>query len=1021
MKDLIISGYKRIIIGLSMLLLNSILWGNGTSSGITFYAGFEDSIDATLSLGNPKGTSKGKRVVFEPGLRGKALLTGDGEALIEYEADKNLPLPEGSIELWFKPLDWIHPCWGFHIFVRADGEDNAVMLLYKFVHLQGDFLFYLTDGKGGIAMSQPPTKRRQFELPGTWHQLVAVWSEDEIVCYLDGARAKAVPLRFSFPKRMLRFTLGDDPWKEAASIKTNPPEIQATAESRNAHTLLDEVYIYSRALTDEEVLWSFANKDKRPPGSDIPREVIPAIKKIQLEPDLEGKKLLVELKANIKVFPDAEGGDIYVKGPDGFSKVESFILKSDGYCQKEILCDYSTLSSGTLEVKAVLKNREGKILGEGKDSLILPGPPEWRGNTIGITSHPPRPFLPVKVRPDSKGFTCWGREIVFDENGFISQITSGKQNLLSKPLAFEVVIQNIPVSWTGTVKKVKESPCEVVWEGKLLSSIGELKTVITGEYDGMVRYDFTLTPKEGTTVDRMELKLPVNAEIITLSYLAISPEGQVHPDIYSLIETIQKTGGQPEMIGKVKAVELPWLFYAWVGNEDGGISGVVESDEAWDNVDRKDMFRIEPEGKTIYLVWSFARNRWKLPNPWKFSIGIQATPTKDPQASLRSRRFGKPEWIPGGNTYILTLWYPPSPYFGYIGISNPKEFNEYLEKSYISKGVSVVPYLLLTYMDVNVPEYRFYFKKYRNSEKFARESRFFWGQESSQVVVPPVPDYIDYVCWKAHQLLNEVNFRGLYFDLSAVYPCDSEAAGLGYIRNGIRRPAYPVFAVRKMYQRMYTMLREIEKEKGYEMYMVNHQGPWAWLGTYCDFVWVGEGFKEDYRRIFTPVLLRNLKGSHLGYRALWLPQPPATGVIGGNNPEQPSKYLYGMLLLHDMGISAYYCNIKVLSEMYKAIDRFGGIADAEFLPYWKKEGVKGGDDEKGILCSAYVKKEGALLCAVNVSDRQQETLLTLDTSRLHITSKPKVTNLFTGEAFNLSGNTLEITLSAYDYVLMHIQ
>jgi hypothetical protein len=684
--------------------------------------------------------------------------------------------------------------------------------------------------------------------------------------------------------------------------------------------------------------------------------------------------------------------------------------------------------------------------------LVSPGPPVWRGNRIGITAQPPEPFTPIRSIEGGYGFSCWNRKVSFDRTGFIKQIKSGGKEILAEPMALEAESGGKPVLWKGKMKKVEADANRIVWNADARSSIGRLTSTITAEYDGMIRYDFTLIPSTGMDVDRLELKIPFRADLMTLSYLATSPEGQVHPDIYSLMEALKKTAGLPEMVGREMNAELPWTIYVWLGNEDMGISGVVESDEAWDSVDRKDMFRIESQGKSVSLVWSFARKNWELPNPWKFTIGIQATPTKDPGHALRARRFGKPEYLPGGNTHILTVWYPASPHEGYLGVSDPVWFDNYLRKNYTEKGISPIHYSFISKMDSSAPEYAFYLKKYRSSERLVKEVPINgWGKNATEVVAPPAPEHIDYVLWKAHQLLTRVDYRGLYFDLTLPYPSDSEAAGFGYVpRNAVnlgkpigglswqgsggarnagtqRRPTYPVFATRKMYQRIYTMLKEMEKERGYDMFMVNHQGPWAWIGTYCDFVWAGEGFKEDYRRVFTPMLMRNLRGAHLGYRTLWLPQPPATGIHridDKNQPEQPTRYLTGMLLLHDMDVTATYCNIKVLADMFSAIDRFGGIADTTFFPYWKKKGVTPGQSETGVLCSAYVKPQagnGSLLCAVNMTDKSQKSRLTLDFKLLNAGGKPAAKDLLTGEATDLDGNVLEVNLGPYDYTLIEVK
>ena len=63
--------------------------------------------------------------------------------------------------------------------------------------------------------------------------------------------------------------------------------------SRRAHTLIDEVYIYDRALTREEVDWVVRNAFTRKQGADIPDNFMQPQAKVV--PDPSNRTLVVEI------------------------------------------------------------------------------------------------------------------------------------------------------------------------------------------------------------------------------------------------------------------------------------------------------------------------------------------------------------------------------------------------------------------------------------------------------------------------------------------------------------------------------------------------------------------------------------------------------------------------------------------------------------------------------------------------------------------------------------------------------
>ena len=1016
----------RLLIG--FFLLSGTGWVEG---GVTFYTGFEGIADASIAMGEKTANLGDKKPTFDTGIKGMALRVGDGEPFVEYRGEKNLPVPEGSIEMWVKPLDWKIPCWGFHIFFKAQSKEKDTILLYKFGHYGGRVLLYLT-GKGlepNPAQIMEPSLHRW--TPREWRHIVGVWSKNDIRLYIDGERIKPTPLQSPFTAEMVSFWLGDDPWASAAK-SSNIPEWAATAENRNAHTLIDEVYIYDRALTDEEVKWAFKNVQQRTPGEDIPLSAAEIITSMSAEPEVVEKRLDVTVEVNKRFHLEGATCLITLQGPEEV-RISAEAIRTEGNIWKVSLPVIS-FPKGLFLVSSTLKDTSGKTLGEKEISFVSPGPPVWEGNKIGMSDTPPPPYLPVKVLPENEGFTCWNRKVIFDKAGFLKQVYSGGIPLLSGPLTLTGNIDGKEIVWKpDELKVVSVDKNRIVWEAKASSIFGRLKITITAEYDGMIRYDFVLTSDHTQTVNSFELRLPVRKEVVTSSCTSTASVDDItrvrHCDFGDFPELMKQKG-------VIRILKKPWVLYGWLGNDDIGISAVVESDEAWDEAGRKDAFRLESTDETVSMVWAFCAKEWKMPNPWRFTIGIQATPVKDiSKVAWKWRYTPIISWsprvtfgVPGGNFFIL--WTSPSfnLHFGYPQAKDEAKFKEWVKENMTAAGVASIPYSLLTNLSTSCPEYRFYFKSIGNPQlreaKGGNISAF--GPLESVTPMALTSSYIDFLLWKNESYVRTIGFRGLYHDLSSPYPLTT--GGFGYIRDGKYRPSYPVFALRSLYQRVYMMLKSLSSEKGEDFLMINHQTSYPWLGAYCDFAWVGEEVKEDYRRSLSPEKLRQMNTNKLGYRTLWLPESAATNISRyepeKSLPEQPTRYLIGLLLLSDMELSTPYIHLGVVNDTYKAIDKIGGLSDTYFIPYWKTQEIVKAQEGLPLVVSAYIKVKpqcGALLCILNPTDQERKADFTLDISKLNTGKTPSVENLFTGEKISLSDRSIRVNIPTYDFLLIYVK
>jgi hypothetical protein len=689
-----------------------------------------------------------------------------------------------------------------------------------------------------------------------------------------------------------------------------------------------------------------------------------------------------------------------------------------------------------------IRDKAGKVVGAAQKTVSSPGEAIWKGLGTGKSAAPPPPYSPVEELRDEFGFKCWNREVRFSQTGFPASIKSGDIELLKAQVELLTLIAGKAVLWKPERKRLLESDANhLVWLTESSSELGKLYVRITAEYDGMIRYDLKLDSGTNKTVDEMSLVLPLNRRQCSLWHIPKGWQEGVYTDLSAWSQ-----GGMENpagLSGKSRSAEydLPWQYYVWTGNESAGLAAIMESEKAWSRTGRKDAVKMTARNNDILEIkWLFFKEKSEIPSQWEFTFGIQATPVK-PLASRAWRHRGKYSMesaSPNPNFHIY--WTQPqlNPYFGYPASQRPSDYKAEVEK-YKEKGVGLVPYVLLTQMATNAPEYEFHFKRLTpGGAKAATPSdTAVFGADAATVPVTASDDYIDFITWKTDNFVREYDLLGTYHDLSVAYPSDVSGLGYGFTRDGKRQKDISVFRTRELYKRMYTALKNIELETGKPRLMINHMAPVSWLAAYCDLFWWGEGHKDSYLRSLTANEMCFTYGGNLGARCLWLPQPTAADGVGDpsrkdlkgrslvNYPVKSTQYLLTLLGLHDIIFTAIDCSPEAVSRYYKIMDSFGNIGEAVFLPYWKtREIIKGQTPEK-LLCSAYIQKdnnEGCMLFIGNLTDGRIESSFVIDPSKLNAKRDASLINIETGvKLLRDEGGAYKLNVEPRDYLALKLK
>jgi hypothetical protein len=906
-------------------------------SGVLFYASYDGTADAQLARGEKAVEAFDGGPQFRQGVRGQALLSGSEAGYVTYAVDGNLNVPQGAIEFWFNPVNWDAGDRAHHHTFFEAARPSWIMF-YKY-YSTSDAYFWLGEDQGTKRMITPLDLNKT--PMNQWSHVVLTWCVEEACVYLNGE------LESKYPEPRLplevtgRFLVGDRPW------------LTTDAKSEFKHkveTMMDELYIYNRALTPQEAAWAYENAMDRKGGEDIPQklsrgvvlkaQVYPSKKVFQGVVQVDPRYPLDGLQAVVNLEPAGSA--------------EEVILELNEHTRNFVL-PYKKLTRGPNRVLVSLL-RDGKCLAEAESgAAVYPGEPEWWGNTIGIPENePPSPWTAMTYQ-EARGLTaehigCWGRNYFFDQTMLPAQIETQSTPLLAGPVILGGT--NFPGEWEPAGEaKTKAGPVEVYTQATIQSDLGCLTVQRQAEFDGMIRYDLTLRPQVGREVDCLELRVPLRPEVARLFHLTKGTRGV-------------RSGYVPEGVGRV--LKMDWLSYWWAGTEKLGLAVFCESDQAWDRIDREDGFYVERKPESVDFVWRFIDGPAALPGEWHFTFGIQATPVKKPfpRSAMVSRG------LPGG-TFSLP-WPNPSrdKYYGFPGAKDPEAYRQ-MVKEHHDRNQTVGPYMLLNYLSMAVPEWSFYGAEWASDEiwpSIGDVGRF--GYPLGGCL--PLRSWADFVVWSNKQFVYEMDLDGLYHDFTWPMTGSSPEKGFGYVRDGEVRPCYSIFAVRDLYKRIYTMLKEHSEVSGRRSQMIVHtSSPMVVpIFSFSDAYVAGEEYRYglskngSYMATLTLDEFRaKYHGDNYGVVPIFLPNFRAEDMY----KEGTGYQVAGLSLLHNTNLwGLSWCNAEELGGVMKKIYDFNHYT-AEFLPYWNNEDLVQGQSET-LKCSAYRQEDGRLLlCVFNAS------------------------------------------------------
>lgn len=562
-------------------------------------------------------------------------------------------------------------------------------------------------------------------------------------------------------------------------------------------------------------------------------------------------------------------------------------------------------------------------------------------------------------------FEMWGRRYEFSGSPLPTSIKTAGEEVLSSPIRVTAIANGNVLGW-------ERKGCFLFQGNKVRAIVSGwqaneqiiVNTTSQIDFDGFMRIDMVIMPRSGGSakLDSLWLEVPMRSDYATLFHYFPGRWGSA-----------ENSGAIPR-----DGIKIPFKPFLWLGWEDGGLSWFTESDKGWQVSNSNQCIEVIPQGNENLARFHLLDSQPKA-FPVTYTFGFQATPVKPipkdfhewrichgANYGIERREVGEDKSIldkmadKGVKTLVFHEHWTPIQ--NYWETTYKTELRQLVTECH-KRGIKLLLYFGYELSTLS-PE---------------------WGRVSDDVLVKGpqgsaaggyyrYPDQRDYiVCynsmWQDHlvngvaRAIERYGFDGVYLD-GTIEPwgCANERHGCGYRdAEGNLRVTYPIFAVRNLMQRLYSIIHP----KGG---LINaHQSTCCVTPTltYCHSYWDGEQFGggelsgDPLQKLPLASFRAEFMGKNFGV--------PCEFLVYEKQPDWTFNHALAFTLLHDVRVrpGGYGRELDIMSEIWKAMTEFG-IKDAQWYPYWKNQQLVNASPEE-VKVSFYQRDHNLLLIVSNLS------------------------------------------------------
>jgi len=974
--------------------------------------------DSWLDVGNPKS------------------LQFAGDLTIEMWVRKNRELEEGA------------NAWQAFIFGEYP-DVGRLSLGWVFYHtLQ---LRYANRKVGGSMVVPVPRDTIDSE----WSHISVVIEYPRCRFYRDGVlvRDALMPLPGVEKLRGPKFIGGIRPgkFKEDSPVKGNCAPVD-----------LSEFRLYKRALTAEEVAAHAKGDYPQPAVSEA----------LALEPDWYGETLAARFTVKGKKIKDGKAEFVLNEGGKEVAR-ETVPLVSVSENESLRFAATANFPLGKLKDKKVTVQASFSG-GAPVDQMVTLTKPDWIKNQFGRPTSVPSPWTPITMSEGPGGetdFKVWDRIYSFGEGPFPTRIQAKGSPLLVAPISLGAETSGgNPVAWKigkRTLEKAEEG-LSVTAQQSLQGGGLEVQVKSVLEYDGYLFYDCEVTAQKDTTIDRLDLTIPLVTEHVELCAAS------------NVFEKNKKISMSESYWDAIHG-DLDFLFgpTVWLGDNERGLTWQSESNEFWRNADPQKAVQLRPSKDTTTFRANFIDTPTKLASgeTLHYQFALLATPVKPMLKTswdlrvMRGGPYGRvlslPEMTVDGKPQLKyladlgvrtisymtgDLWPWPMPVHKRYGEAL-KNLNDAAHEA----GLKTVPYLFHVRFPVMTEAFDQYgrnivevpLRPYLHKGNLPPIDNprpgpiaMYLGAESQGTMsyCPKSQAAQDAYLANYVERINTYGDDGIYMDgTGQVVPCMNQEHGCGYVgSDGEVHPTYPVFAARDFSRRIYNTVKSLKPDGVVDLH---YWQPNPAQAAYADILFTGEQWHHlrttgtDYvaGELTLPRFRSMFMGYQVGtpvdlmsYRLGSTRRVAATALLhdvpvrlnqGGHDAEHLAHPVPGTAST-GMQEADYF---RLLPALWKLRDAFG-MNDAKTLFYWDNQDYVTVTPEKCYATLFTHPKHGVLAIVSNLSRDRQEVKVQLHLEKLGLAGQElEAEDPLNDKILDLENGAVTIPLQSEDWVYIWVK
>jgi hypothetical protein len=940
--------------------------------GLRFHLSFDSrDVAADYARGNPRSTTFTESLELRgvEGISGPGFQIAAGERL-DYEREGNFALDRGSICMWIKPVNWQGRNDRFEVFFHARSS-AYVMHLYKYATPNHLFAYINVGGETVVARTAADDWK-----PGEWHHIAATWQPDELRLYLDGEMMHAKTIEEPLD------LAAAEAEGEGGFMAVTPPKLWEKGFDVNDRTVVDEVKIWDRVLDDGEIRREYlthAPEDADAEPLDVQWEIAPAAGEVLLEVD--AFRLLGDGGEELAILAglaDAAGEVVAEQTAPTEDGAASFALAFGELAPGEYTLRVAALGADGTERAAVTESFQ-------RPEVTWEDAPTFEGVV-------PEPWTPIEW--DAGALGVWGRTHEFGAGPLPTAVVAQEREVLAG--AVRLAVDGEEPVWSEA-EVVAQAPDALEREGAGAAGEVALEWRTRMEYDGMLRCDLALEPAgERAEIHALELALPV------------SPEQGRYVLAPTMVDWTEDT------------IALGWRDMVWLTGREAGICWFAESDANWVNPEGATPITVERGEDGTTLTLTMIGEPVTIEGPVRYTFGLQATPTRPLPDDWRNLNLAHPTQVDGSRASLVSQGGGAFVRNAYLEMRTDEKIDvDAVMERWEERGI-VLPYSTPTFLADHTPEWDFYRRQWRNSERHTYVGYEGWdGVEYALQATCPRSDFSELmVHWASELMANYPQVDGIYYDCCDAKECRNDAHGCGGVDVfGRSYATHPIFDLRDVLRRVYT----IAHEHGGIVMNHAHSRFYPPMHGFGDYWFPGEQYTtrlgEDlwyYTDQIPPEVWQiELSSQVRGVGVCFLPEfGRGTDKRYQFEEVAPSRSLLAACMLHDVPSSGHYIHPDAIEEVWTIYDRFW-LSDATFHGYWEADCPVQADGP--LQASAYVSEDAIVVVVSNLTPEAAEGTLRIDPETVEFPEGWTLTEQPSGEAVKAPIDAVPVSVGARDF------